>query len=235
MVHPGCLRAVSSASECGVIQPYAPCRGGCYIGRRTVTCDQKIFSCGFLCCTIHNMSGPNHTPLKTTCHRLRKPWDENTLLNKRPHNCRRSPCTGCAAARALPVLAEAAAAAVLAPTAAAARDGARARRSLLRAPLPLKPIVAAPALSFFSPQQSNSAKASHARCEALSVRRCAQGAPTLARPARRIDMRIFNSICTHTVAGATRSHAAPDAVSQVSTTLWQPEPRGRVSCRVHSH
>ena len=49
-------------------------------------CDKKLFSCGFLCCTIHNMSGPNHTPLKTTCHRLRKPWDENTLLNKRPHN-----------------------------------------------------------------------------------------------------------------------------------------------------
>ena len=59
--------------------------GGCYIGRGAVTCDQKIFSCGFLCCTIHNMSGPNHKPLKTTCHRLRKPWDENTLLNKRPH------------------------------------------------------------------------------------------------------------------------------------------------------
>jgi len=48
-------------------------------------CDKKLFSCGFLCCTIHNMSGPNHTPLKTTCHRLRKRWDENTLLNKRPH------------------------------------------------------------------------------------------------------------------------------------------------------
>ena len=103
-------------------------------------------------------------------------------------------------------LAEAAAAAVLAPTAAAARDGPVLAEAY---------IVAARALSFFSPQQSNSAKASHARCEALSVRRCAQGAPTLARPARRIDMRIFNSICTHTVAGATRSHAAPDAVSQV--------------------
>ena len=51
-------------------------------------CDKKLFSCGFLCCTIHNMYGPNHTPLKTTCHRLRKRWDENTLLNKRPHKAK---------------------------------------------------------------------------------------------------------------------------------------------------
>jgi len=28
--------------------------------RGTVTCDQKLFLCGFLCCTIHNGSGPNH-------------------------------------------------------------------------------------------------------------------------------------------------------------------------------
>ena len=69
-----------------VFGPHTPrTEGGSYIGRGAVTCDQKLFSCGFLCCTIHNGSGPNHGPLKTTCHRLKKRWDENTSLNKRPH------------------------------------------------------------------------------------------------------------------------------------------------------
>ena len=55
VVHPGCLRAVSSASECHpAIRTVL--RGGCYIWRGTVTCDQKLFSCGFLCCTIHTAS-----------------------------------------------------------------------------------------------------------------------------------------------------------------------------------
>ena len=31
------------------------------------------------------MLGPNHKPLKTTCHRLRKRWDENTPSSKGPH------------------------------------------------------------------------------------------------------------------------------------------------------
>jgi hypothetical protein len=70
----------------GYSDPIRPVpEGGSYIGRGAVTCDQKLFSCGFLCCTIHNGSGPNHGPLKTTCHRLKKRWDENTSLNKRPH------------------------------------------------------------------------------------------------------------------------------------------------------
>ena len=59
-----------------VFGPHTPrTEGGSYIGRGAVTCDHKLFSCGFLCCTIHNGSGPNHGPLKTTCHRLRKRWD----------------------------------------------------------------------------------------------------------------------------------------------------------------
>ena len=56
-----------------VFGPHTPrTEGGSYIGRGAVTCDHKLFSCGFLCCTIHNGSGPNHGPLKTTCHRPKK-------------------------------------------------------------------------------------------------------------------------------------------------------------------
>jgi hypothetical protein len=56
---------------------------GSAFGRGTVRCDEKLFSFGCLCFTIHNGSGPNHGLLKTTCHRLKKRWDENTSLNKR--------------------------------------------------------------------------------------------------------------------------------------------------------
>ena len=37
-----------------------------------VTCHQKLFSCGCLCCTIRNRLPPDRKPLTTTCHRLRK-------------------------------------------------------------------------------------------------------------------------------------------------------------------
>ena len=40
-----------------------------------------FFHALFVCCAIHNGPGPNHGPLKTTCPRLRKRWDENTSLN----------------------------------------------------------------------------------------------------------------------------------------------------------
>ena len=56
-----------------VFGPHTPrTEGGSYIGRGTVTCDQKLFLCGCLGCTIHNGSGPNHGPLKTTCHSPKK-------------------------------------------------------------------------------------------------------------------------------------------------------------------
>ena len=42
--------------------------GGSYIGRGTVTCDQKLLSCGVLCCTIHNMSPPDNKPLTIISH-----------------------------------------------------------------------------------------------------------------------------------------------------------------------
>ena len=69
-----------------VIQPYAPDEGGSHIGRGTVTQHEHIFSCGFLCCTIHNRSAPDHGHLTTMCHRLRKRWDENTPSSKGPHS-----------------------------------------------------------------------------------------------------------------------------------------------------
>ena len=47
-------------------------KGGSYIGRVAVTCHQKLFSCGFLCCTIRNRLPPARKPLTITCHRLRK-------------------------------------------------------------------------------------------------------------------------------------------------------------------
>ena len=69
-----------------VFGPHTPrTEGGSAFGRGTVRRDENIFLCGFLCFTIHNGSGPNHGSLKTTCHRLKKRWDENTPLNKRPH------------------------------------------------------------------------------------------------------------------------------------------------------
>ena len=80
VVQPGCLTAAMAAPEC-----HPAIRtgwGGSYIGRGTVTYDQHIFSCGFLCCTIHNRSPPDHGPLTIMRHRLRKRWDENTLSNK---------------------------------------------------------------------------------------------------------------------------------------------------------
>ena len=83
VVHPGCLTAVTSASEC-----HPAIRtgwGGSHIGRGAVTHDQHIFSYGFLCCTIHNRSPPDHGPLTIMCHRLRKRWDENTSSSKGPH------------------------------------------------------------------------------------------------------------------------------------------------------
>ena len=51
-------------------------------------CDKKLFSCGFLCCTIHNRSPPDHRPLTIISHRQRKRWDENTSSSKGPHKCR---------------------------------------------------------------------------------------------------------------------------------------------------
>ena len=59
--------------------------GGSYIGRGTVTCDQKLFSCGLLCCTIHNMSPPDKKALKIISHSVRKRWDENIPSSKGPH------------------------------------------------------------------------------------------------------------------------------------------------------
>ena len=47
-------------------------RGGSDIGRVAVTCHQKLFSCGCLCCTIRNRLPPDRKPLTTTCSRLRK-------------------------------------------------------------------------------------------------------------------------------------------------------------------
>ena len=52
------------------------------IGRGTVTCDQKLFLCGFLWHTLLKKCRPDLGTLKTMYHRLRKRWDENTLLNK---------------------------------------------------------------------------------------------------------------------------------------------------------
>ena len=78
-----------------------------------------------------------------------------------------------------------------------------------------------------SPHEPNSAaetrrKQKASQCEALSsahLQAVLKGAPTPARPAAHSTYAI--SICTRTVAGPTRSHAAPDAVSQVSTrTAW---------------
>ena len=66
-----------------VFGPHTPrTEGGSYIGMGTVTCDQKLFSCGFLWHTLLNRCRPDLGTLKTMCHRLRKRWDENTLLNK---------------------------------------------------------------------------------------------------------------------------------------------------------
>ena len=62
--------------------------GGVYIGRGAVQHHQKLFSCGFLGHTLLNRCRPDLGTLKTMCHRLRKRWDENTLLNKGPHNYR---------------------------------------------------------------------------------------------------------------------------------------------------
>ena len=66
-----------------VFGPHTPrTEGGSYIGRGTVTCDQKLFSCGFLWHTLLNRCRPDLGTLKTTCHRLRKRWDENTPSGK---------------------------------------------------------------------------------------------------------------------------------------------------------
>jgi len=76
----------------GIRTPYAPrTQGGSYIGRGPLRLI-KSFSHAVFCAvysflylsiylSIHNGSGPNHGSLKTTCHRLRKRWDENTPLN----------------------------------------------------------------------------------------------------------------------------------------------------------
>jgi hypothetical protein len=69
-----------------VFRPHTPrTEGGSYIGRGAVTCDHKLFSCGFLWHTLLNRCRPDLGTLKTMCHRLMKRWDENTLLNKGPH------------------------------------------------------------------------------------------------------------------------------------------------------
>ena len=60
--------------------------GGSYIGRGAVPHHQKLFSCGFLWHTLLNRCRHDLGTLKTMCHRLRKRWDENTLLNKGPHS-----------------------------------------------------------------------------------------------------------------------------------------------------
>ena len=52
--------------------------GGSYIGRGTVTWDETLFSCHLLCCSIHNMSPPDNTPIKIIGPSVRKRWDENT-------------------------------------------------------------------------------------------------------------------------------------------------------------
>ena len=55
VVHPGCLTAVA-LRRLSVIPLYAPDEGGVLRRERgAVVCDKKLFSCGFLCCTIHNM------------------------------------------------------------------------------------------------------------------------------------------------------------------------------------
>ena len=56
--------------------------GGSYIGRGTVTWDETLFSCGLLCCSIHNMSPPDIGPRKIIGHSVRKRWDENTPSSK---------------------------------------------------------------------------------------------------------------------------------------------------------
>ena len=47
-------------------------------------CDQKLLSCGLLCCTIHNRSPPDHRPLTIISHGLRKRWDENPFQVRDP-------------------------------------------------------------------------------------------------------------------------------------------------------
>ena len=65
-------------------------------------CDKKLFSCGFLCCTIHNRSPPDHRPLTIISHRQRKRWDENTTSSKRPHRPRACLCASIAIFRIAP-------------------------------------------------------------------------------------------------------------------------------------
>ena len=56
--------------------------GGSYIGRGTLTWDETLFSCGLLCCSIHNMSPPDNTPIKSIGPSVRKRWYENTPSSK---------------------------------------------------------------------------------------------------------------------------------------------------------
>jgi hypothetical protein len=72
----GCPRAPLN------FNPHPVREGGSYIGMGTVTCDQTLFSCGFLWHALLNRCRPDLGTLKTMCHRVRKRWDENTLLNK---------------------------------------------------------------------------------------------------------------------------------------------------------
>ena len=66
--------------------PYAPRRrGGPTSGGVPFRVIKKAFLCGVLWHTLLNRCRPDLGALKTMWHRLRKRWDENTLLNKRPH------------------------------------------------------------------------------------------------------------------------------------------------------
>ena len=57
-------------------------RGGSYIGRVAFTCHQKLFSSGFLRCTVRNRLSSDRKPLTTMCHRLIKRRVETTPSNK---------------------------------------------------------------------------------------------------------------------------------------------------------
>ena len=70
----------------GVTGPHTHRRlGGSYIGRGAGRNHEKLFSFGFLCHTLLNRYRPDFGTLTTTCHRLRKRWDENTPSSKGPH------------------------------------------------------------------------------------------------------------------------------------------------------
>ena len=55
-----------------VFGPHTPrTEGGSYIGRGAVTCDHKLFSCGFLWHTLLNRYRPDFRTLTTMCYGLR--------------------------------------------------------------------------------------------------------------------------------------------------------------------